>query len=262
MITSERNPKLMHARRLLREAKYRRTHLEYGVEGVKRVEELLERHPEAVRYVLVRESEFIAWGGRGLSPVYGVKDSVLHALDTVPSSQGILAVVAQPQWEWEAVARQATCLAVLYGVSDPRNVGAIVRNAAAFGVDAVVLVRAADPFHPESVRASAGCVHEMPSLTGFPALFEALQAGGFEALMLDSREGMALTAAVLPDKPMFVFGSEGKGIEDFSIWQGPKRNVYVPIAERVDSLNVAVTSGVVFFKWNTQSLSMKCNWGF
>ncbi len=149
----------------------------------------------------------------------------------------------------------ARYVAVLEGLVDVSNLGAIFRNAAALGVDGVVLApECADPLNRRAVRVSMGNVFLVPWAVAprpWPeALLGELRQRGFEtvAMALDER-------AVRMDDPSLrksqgtalFFGTEGTGLTR-PVLDGVDRTVIIPMARGVDSLNVAASSAVAFWE--------------
>lgn len=149
----------------------------------------------------------------------------------------------------------ARSVAVLEGLVDVSNLGAIFRNAAALGVDGVVLApECADPLNRRAVRVSMGNVFLVPWAVAprpWPeALLGELRKRGFEtvAMALDER-------AVRMDDPSLrksqgtalFFGTEGTGLTR-PVLDGVDRTVIIPMARGVDSLNVAASSAVAFWE--------------
>ncbi|WP_373578957.1 TrmH family RNA methyltransferase [Parafannyhessea umbonata] len=149
----------------------------------------------------------------------------------------------------------ARSVAVLEGLVDVSNLGAIFRNAAALGVDGVVLApECADPLNRRAVRVSMGNVFLVPWAVAprpWPeALLGELRQRGFEtvAMALDER-------AMRMDDPSLrksqgtalFFGTEGTGLTR-PVLDGVDRTVIIPMARGVDSLNVAASSAVAFWE--------------
>lgn len=149
----------------------------------------------------------------------------------------------------------ARSVAVLEGLVDVSNLGAIFRNAAALGVDGVVLApECADPLNRRAVRVSMGNVFLVPWAVAprpWPeALLGELRQRGFEtvAMALDER-------AMRMDDPSLrksqgtalFFGTEGTGLTR-PVLEGVDRTVIIPMARGVDSLNVAASSAVAFWE--------------
>ena len=139
---------------------------------------------------------------------------------------------------WQVVALDA--------IQDAGNVGGIIRSAAAFGVDSVLVgPGSADPTHPRVTRAATGAwfrvqLGRSQNLAGDIA---DLRERGAIVLAAD-QAGDRLDASSIPDKVVWLFGNEGSGI---SAELAPliDARVAVPIAEGVDSLNVNVAAGII-----------------
>ncbi|MFD5449059.1 TrmH family RNA methyltransferase [Streptomyces sp. NPDC003470] len=143
-------------------------------------------------------------------------------------------------------------VAVLEDIVDHANVGAAFRNAAALGVDAVLLTpRCADPLYRRSVKVSMGAVFQVPwtRLESWPDDLGTLRSGGFTvaALCLSDR---AVTldelAARKHGKLALLFGTEGTGLTPGAL-DAADEHVRIPMDAGVDSLNVAAASAVVFY---------------
>jgi tRNA G18 (ribose-2'-O)-methylase SpoU len=141
-------------------------------------------------------------------------------------------------------------LLAAHGVNDHENLGALYRNAAAFGAASVVLDdRCADPFYRRSVRVSLGHVLAVPTRTtpAGAAGVEALQAAGATVLALTPSGDAALhevDASLLADRPTAVLvGAEGPGLDADAIAAADLR-VGIAMAPGVDSLNVSVAAAV------------------
>ena len=149
-------------------------------------------------------------------------------------------------------------MAVLEGIVDSTNVGAIFRSAAALGVDAVLLSpTCCDPLHRRVVRVSMGTVFQVPwtylgsSAADWPqAGLSRLHALGFEtaAMALTARscsiDDLRLRTA---EKLAIVLGTEGDGLCHETIAQC-SYTAKIPMAHGVDSLNVAAASAVAFWE--------------
>ena len=148
--------------------------------------------------------------------------------------------------------REMCRIAVLDRIMNPTNVGAIVRSAAALGMDAVILSGGcADPLQRRAVRVSMGCIFQIPwtvvSDTG--ALLRELKESGYVtcAMALSehaaSIEDPALGAA---KKLAVVLGSEGDGLPDETV-AVCDYTVKIPMFHGADSLNAAAAAAIAFF---------------
>ena len=149
----------------------------------------------------------------------------------------------------------ARSVAVLEGLVDVSNLGAIFRNAAALGVDGVVLApECADPLNRRAVRVSMGNVFLVPWAVAprpWPgALLGELRQRGFDtvAMALDERAVRLGDPSLGHDaKTALFFGTEGTGLTR-PVLDGVDRTVISPMARGVDSLNVAASSAVAFWE--------------
>ena len=139
---------------------------------------------------------------------------------------------------------------MLEGLNDFENLGSLFRNAAAFGVDAVLLdPTCADPLYRRSVRVSMGHVLRVPfaGLAGpWPHSLAAVRASGFRLLALTPRpDAVPLRAVPVPQRWAVLVGAEGPGLSEAALAAADER-VRIPMAPGVDSLNVATAAAVAF----------------
>ena len=145
--------------------------------------------------------------------------------------------------------RDARCLLVLQGVTDPDNVGGLFRTALAFGVDAVILDRAtADPLYRKAIRTSMAATLRLPwvRVDPWPDALESLRAGGRQLVALTPQaDAVALAdyAAAVDGRIALMVGSEGFGLDRPSLEHADVR-VRIPVDPRADSLNVVTAAGI------------------
>src|SRR3954447_8834137 len=177
-------------------------------------------------------------------PVYAVDKWRLSEVVGFRVTRGVLASAERPDpLDPMALVRTAHRIAVLEGLNDFENLGALFRNAAAFGVDAVLLdERCADPLYRRSVRVSMGHVLRVPFAVlpdPWPAALDALR--GFAVVALTPRGEVALRELPVPDRWAVLLGAEGPGLTDAALAAADVR-VRIPMASGVDSLNVAAAA--------------------
>jgi tRNA G18 (ribose-2'-O)-methylase SpoU len=184
-------------------------------------------------------------------PVYAVSAEVMAEVVGFHLNRGVLAVADRPPaLPVDDVVATARTLVVLEGVGDHENLGALFRNAAAFGVDGVLLgTGCSDPLYRRSVRVSMGHVLGVPftSLAPWPDGLKLLRDRGFRVLaMTPSESAVPLADAVGADRVAVLLGSEGPGLTAEAV-AAADAAVRVPMAEGVDSLNVATAGAVAFY---------------
>ncbi|MDE3204558.1 MAG: RNA methyltransferase [Acidobacteriota bacterium] len=162
--------------------------------------------------------------------------------------RGVLALARRPpERRVGEVVGSARLVLVVEGVNDHENLGALFRNAAAFGVEAVVLdPTTADPLYRRSVRVSVGHVLRVPFARAveWPAELAALRASGWRVAALSPR-GTVRVGELRPDghRWALVVGSEGDGLSEAAL-AAADVTVRIPMAPGVDSLNVATAAAL------------------
>jgi tRNA G18 (ribose-2'-O)-methylase SpoU len=141
-------------------------------------------------------------------------------------------------------------LVVLEGVNDHENLGALFRNAAALGVDAVLIgPGCADPLYRRSVRVSMGHVLRVPfaPLLSWPGDLQMLQLAGFRVVALTPAVGAVPLeqAGVSAGRLAWLLGAEGPGLSARALDKADLA-VRIPMAPGVDSLNVATAAAIAF----------------
>ena len=185
-------------------------------------------------------------------PAYAAEPATMAAAVGFHLNRGVLAVAdrAAPP-DPLALAAGARLLAVAEGVNDHENLGSLFRNAAALGVDGVLLgPRCADPLYRRSVRVSMGHVLRVPfaALPGeWPGALDALRAAGLTvAALTPAPDAVPLAAAGLAGtRTALLLGAEGPGLSAEALAAADLR-VRIPMASGVDSLNVATAAAVAF----------------
>ncbi|HEY7047487.1 MAG TPA: RNA methyltransferase [Jatrophihabitantaceae bacterium] len=184
------------------------------------------------------------------APVYVVDKWTLSDVVGFRVTRGVLASAdrrtpASPL----ALLTNAHRVAVLESLNDFENLGALFRNAAAFGVDAVLLdPQCADPLYRRSVRVSMGHVLRVPFavLPEWPAGLKQLREHGFSVLAMTPRaDAVPLQSVSPPDKWAVLVGAEGPGLSAAAM-DAADTLVRIPMVGDVDSLNVATAAAIAF----------------
>ena len=183
-------------------------------------------------------------------PVYTGSRELLAKLTGYTLTRGVLCAMRRPEERRvEEVCSKARRVAVIHGVVDTTNIGAIFRSAAALGIDAVLLTRdSCDPLNRRAVRVSMGSVFLVP-WTWIDNLGQ-LQTLRFRtAAMALSDDSISLDNPVLKqeERLAIIMGTEGDGLPQHTI-AGADYVVRIPMAHGVDSLNVAAASAVAFWE--------------
>ncbi|TCP33151.1 RNA methyltransferase [Sphingomonas sp. BK235] len=184
-------------------------------------------------------------------PVYVARQPVLDAIAGFPLHRGVLAIGARaPMPEPAALLATARAAArdvlLLCGIANHDNMGGILRNAAAFGIGAVLLDSdCCDPFYRKAIRVSVGAALDVPQARLAPGAdaIALLDRAGFAPVALSPAGSMALADWVPPPRSAVLLGAEGPGLA--AALMARTATVRIPMADGFDSLNVATTSGIV-----------------
>ena len=199
----------------------------------------------------------------GDAPVYTADRELLAALTGFELTRGVLCAFRRPApLPVEELCRDARRVAVLEGIVDSTNVGAIFRSAAALNMDAVLInPSCCDPLCRRAVRVSMGTVFQVPwgQLGDSPADWpekgmDVLHALGFKtAAMALSDRSVSIDDEQLAREPKLaiVLGTEGDGLAASTI-ASCDYTVKIPMSHGVDSLNVAAASAVAFWQLGRQ----------
>ena len=189
----------------------------------------------------------------GDCPVYTAPGALLQKLTGFSLTRGILCAMRRPALpSLEEICRDARRIAVLHGVVDATNIGAIIRSAAALSMDALVVCsNCCDPFNRRAVRVSMGTLFQIPwTIVPEQTWQQDLKALGFQTAALALREDtLSIEDQRLRDckKLALVLGSEGWGLPD-PVIRACDYTVRIPMGHGVDSLNVAAASAVAFWQ--------------
>jgi len=176
----------------------------------------------------------------GKNPVV-VSESVFRSIVEAENPPGIAAEIEIPM----RIASEGADVVFLEGVQDPSNVGAILRNAAAFRIGEVVLDQAcADPWSPRALRAGMGG-HFSLSIRQVPRLDFAEFDGTLLCTVVQG--GTRLGETNLDGKLGWIFGGEGRGVSA-AVEKQANVKITIPISPGMESLNVAGASAICLYE--------------
>lgn len=250
-ITSLEYPALAPYARLTEAQLLNRLHPEQGLficESLKVIRVALEYGIVPVSFLC--EEKFLPQVPDCDVPVYYGTRDLLSQLTGYALSRGILCSMRRPaQPSVEQVLHGARRVAVLDGVVNSENTGAIFRAAAALGIDAVLLTRTCcNPLNRRACRVSMGTVFQLP--WGWLDHYGQLRDNGFATVAL------ALTDRSVPidhpsladlDRAALILGTEGDGLDE-ALLQRCDHVARIPMQRGVDSLNVAAAAAVAFWQ--------------
>lgn len=234
-ITSLQHPLVKHLVKLRHNRDYREEHGSVLIEGRKMVEEV----GLTPKTVVALDETFVPQLNSG--EVILVTEEVLAKITSSRSPEGIVAEIPMPP---QATLQGKRRILALDGVSDPGNVGTLLRTALALGWEGAFLLHdCCDPYNDKALRAAKGATFRLPICNG---TFEELQ-------LLADREKLPLYAADLQGTPVsgaiphliLILGSEAQGLSP--IVKTSCQKITIPQQGPIDSLNVAVAGGILMY---------------
>lgn len=250
------DPRLEDYRHLREPSRRMRLERERGiftVEGRLSIEALL-ASSFTVRSIFVSEEHAARIADLGPTdvPILTLPARAMEEVSGVHFHRGMLAVAERPALpSVAALVADARRVLVLEGIGDHENVGSLFRNAAAFGVDGVVLdPTCADPLYRRATRVSLGHVLRVPFARAaegtWPAVLQDLRAAGLATLALTPAVDAEPLGRVVDEgleRSALVLGAEGPGLTPGAM-AACQRRVRIPMAEGVDSVNVATAAAI------------------
>jgi tRNA G18 (ribose-2'-O)-methylase SpoU len=238
------------------ELRRRVDHPVFVAEGLHVIRQLLgSSYP--VRALLLTESklERLAPDLDGLDPdvpVYVARLEVMDGIAGFHVHRGALATAARTALPSPTeILAGARLVLILEGINDHENLGALFRNAAAFGADAVLLCpRCADPLYRRSVRVSLGHVLHLPfaRVEPWPSGLKAVEAAGLAVIALTpDRSAVPIAEVATAGAVAILVGAEGPGLSPEAL-AAAGLVVRIPMVPGVDSLNVATAAAIALHR--------------
>ncbi|MBN2045083.1 MAG: RNA methyltransferase [Anaerolineales bacterium] len=250
MITSTQNSKVKEIRQLQTRAKARKKHHAFVVEGVRLCEEALAAGMP-VRYGLhapdLSERGMALVAGlaqRGIA-IEAAAEYVIQAVSETKTPQGILLVLeADPL----PLPEKPSLVLVLDRISDPGNLGSLLRTAAAAGVEAALLSEGCtDIFSPKVVRAGMGAHFRLPAaVLSDEEIIQVCKRWGVQLWASVMGQGVAHTLAALDQPSALIVGSEADGVS--GVLLRAAKPLHIPMPGGSESLNAAAAGAILVYE--------------
>lgn len=176
-----------------------------------------------------------------------VAPDLFAGIASTESSQGLIALIEPRRWTLDDLAARPGPLVILDGLQDPGNAGAVVRSTEAFDAAGVIFATgSASPFHPKTLRASAGSLFRLPYVTGYGTrkTLDAVGTTGRDLLAATAGEGEPIERVDWTDTAVII-GSEAHGVRpEFRERAAP---VHI-VVSGVESLNAAAAASVILYE--------------
>ena len=246
MVISSRNNEKVKRIAALKEKKFRKEENAFLVEGFKMVKEAFSYGMQVLAVIGTESglSKLSADLNKKVEEfpceVVAVSESVFERVSDSVSPQGVAAVLGIKKKNAES-----KISVLLDGISDPGNMGTIIRTLAATGVDKLYLVGCCDPYSPKAVRASMSGIYFVNiEETTYSEAFDKLK--GTEILIADMG-GESVFDYAPPEKYCLVIGSEANGVSD-EMRRAANKVIALPMKEHTESLNAAVSLSAILYE--------------
>lgn len=239
-LTSVQHPLVKHLVKLRQNRDYRYEHQSLVIEGIKPVEEL----GRNLRFkTIATYNEAMIPLGAEADEILIVNEPVMRKLSSMESSEGLIVEIAMPK---PASLKGKNLILALDGVSDPGNVGTLLRTALALGWQGVFILNdSCDPFNDKALRAARGATFRLPLAWGsWEELQQLVQSNQLTPLVADV-EGEDLAKAPKSDKVLLVLGNEAHGASS-QVKEGCKA-ISIDMPGSMESLNVSVAGGILMY---------------
>ncbi len=224
----------------------------YLAEGKRLVGEAIRDAFDSVESVLVSESfaekntDFINSLDNSGKIVYITNDRLFGDVSLTESPQGIAALIKIPEFA-EPDYNKMSYILILDGISEPGNMGTIIRTAEAAGIDCIMLSRGCtDIYSPKAVRSSMGSIFRTTFCTFDFSALAALRGAGFTVAATALHNSVSADSSAVCGKRAIIIGSEANGVSDALIHAADLR-IRIDMCGRVESLNAAVAAGIVMY---------------
>jgi len=246
-VIGSKDNKLIKLAASLKHKKYRDVERLFLVEGGRAVTEAL-RKPELLAAVFLDESGIEEYYNFELpsGESYVINTQLMRHICCTENPQGIAAIVKNPVWLWEEVIARQGHLVLLDRISDPGNLGSILRTCWALGGEGLALMRGSvDPFSPKVVRSTMGAIMNMPLFRDVSEQeLDNLQGQGYCFWGATGDAAENYFEVKYPSKSLLIFGSEADGISD-GLRKRCRGFIKIPMKSQVDSLNVAAACAII-----------------
>ncbi len=240
-ITSVDNKIILKAASL-KEKKYREKYGLYLTEGKRAVYDALSAGAE-IDCVFVKEGDSAALSAlEGDFEVYGIDDRLMNKVCGTVTPQSIAAIIKIKKPEY----RPLTFAVILDGISDPGNLGTIIRTCAACGYGDIFLCGCTDPYNPKCVRAAMGGINYVRLYEDYAAnVIKYVKSQGLKIMCADMGGTNIFECGLDSDKYALVIGNEARGVSE-GFFAAADITVSLPM-KNVESLNAAVSASVIMY---------------
>ena len=246
-ITSVNNDLIKETAKLLKGSKYRNESGLFLIEGEKGIDEAIKSGIEIKKVFLSNNEPFRNEILKQVqNDIIEVTEAVMAKISDAKTPPKSVAVAKQLNPKWSDNYKKVV---LLEGIKDPGNLGTILRTAAAFNIDAVILYGdTVDLYNPKTVRSAVGNLWKIPVFK----LDDLSRFKDYEriATLPKGTDVIRLKDYFPKEKVLVMFGSEADGLSD-ELKNCATKNVNIEMSDNVESLNLSVSAAVIMYKLNS-----------
>lgn len=233
-INSEQNQHIKRLKNIFNDKHYRYDNNKYVVEGVRSLDNALN-----IKELYIRQGSPIP--DVKCDKVYLVSKNIFDKISDTQNSQGVIAVISFKIYDIK-ILRQNSRYILLDRLQDPGNMGAIIRTACAFGIEAVVInTGCVDPYSPKAVRSAMGSLEKIKIVK-----INKIQELKDFILLAADKAGRDIGAYKWPKGFILCIGNEANGLST-EVTDAAAETVSIPISDNIESLNAAVSCGILLY---------------
>lgn len=264
MITSTSNQQMKQISQLLKKSKERKNTKTFVVEGPRMVVEAPVESLKAVyvaegfennadNIVLLKELKDKCDQANAIYEV--VADNVFKSVSDTQTPQGIMAVVAMPEYSLEQLLDdEKTHLLILESIQDPGNLGTMVRTGEGAGVTGIIMNKTTvDLFNPKTIRSTMGSIYRVPFYVteDLPGTMTVLKEKGITLYAAHLKGENSYDEEDYTKACGFLIGNEGNGLSN-EIADLADTYIKIPMEGQVESLNAAISATLLMYEANRQ----------
>ncbi|MBV8661385.1 MAG: RNA methyltransferase [Candidatus Dependentiae bacterium] len=243
-INSIQNEQVKHVVNLQNKC-YRQEHRQFVVEGTRACSQLCKKYKPVIIYMTedyYKSHDFIKFE----EIIVGVSEAVIQKMSTTKNPSGICAIFNIPA---EKPLPQAGPGIVLLEVSDPGNLGTLIRTAAAMNIKEIILVGGVDPYNSKVIQSTAGC---LATVNLYQTTFEQLLTQTQLQLCALVVQGGATPDSINLKNKFLVIGNEAHGLSPQQI-QACQEKMTIPMPGHAESLNAAIAGAIGLYLMSLQN---------
>lgn len=242
VINSKSNQRIVNTAKL-KQKKYRDEQCLYLIEGFKMLDEAKLHNIEVVESFVVEDKFDLIKNQKNVSIV---TNSVLDYLSDTVTPQGVVSIVKKPV----PVFHENKNVLILDGISDPGNLGTLIRSACAFDYLNIYLINSADPYSGKVVRSTMSGIYEVSlfEADSYENVFNEIKQKGYTIYAADMG-GEDVELINNNNKVALIIGSEAHGINK-EVYNFVDKTIKIPMKNNIESLNAAVSGSILMLKLN------------